>query len=139
MGWFVKPEVVRLALSDGQYLDVKKTLNTGETQDLFAAISPFLTPGEKVQMDSKMVGIAKVAAYLVGWSAIEDGTPVPMSPDLPMAVRLSTLRNLHPDVFREIREAIDAHEAREDEASAARKNAPATENASAPRSVSAEP
>lgn len=111
---FVKPQTVRLTISDGDFIDVKLRLNTGEQQDLFARITPHLTPGAPVQLQSRQVMTAKVLAYLVGWSLTDDGRPVPMSPDLSDEVRQSTLNNLDPDTFREIRAAIDAHEAATD-------------------------
>jgi len=118
----VKPKTVRLSLSEGRYLDVKRRLNAGEQQDLFAAMSPFLTAGEKPQLKSQSVMTAKVLAYLLGWSLTDDGVPIPMSPDLPETARLATLRSLDPDVFREIREAIDTHETAIDKEMEARKN-----------------
>lgn len=110
METIVKPKIVRLSLSDGLFIDVKRRLNVGEQQDMFAAMAPFLTSGEKPQLKSQAVMTAKVLAYLIGWSLTDDDVPVPMSPALSDETRLSTLRSLDPDVFREIREAIDAHE-----------------------------
>lgn len=111
MDTIVKPKTVRLSLSDGQFLDVKRRLNAGEQQDLFAAMAPYLVAGEKPQLKSQSVMTAKILAYLLGWSLTDDGAPIPMNPDLPETARLATLRSLDPDVFREIREVIDAHEA----------------------------
>jgi hypothetical protein len=106
----VKPKIVRLPLSDGRYIDVKRRLNAGEQQDMFAAMAPFLTAGEKPQLKTQAVMTAKILAYLLGWSLTDDGAPIPMSPDLPELTRLSTIRSLDPEDFREIREAIDVHE-----------------------------
>lgn len=110
MDTIVKPKTVRLSLSDGQFLDVKRRLNAGEQQDLFAAMAPYLTAGEKPQLKSQSVMTAKILAYLLGWSLMDEGVPIPMSPDMPEGARLATLRSLDPDVFREVREAIDSHE-----------------------------
>jgi len=111
MDTIVKPKIVRLSLSDGHYIDVRRRLNTGEQQDMFAAMAPYLVAGEKPQLKSQAVMTAKVLAYLLGWSLTDDGAPIPMSPDLPDGVRMATVRSIDPDVFREIREAIDTHEA----------------------------
>jgi hypothetical protein len=101
---------VAAASADGDWIDVKKRLNTGEQQDLFAQMAPAMTAGEKVQLNSKVVMTAKVLAYLVGWSLTDDGAPVTMTPDMSDAERLAIINNLDPSSFREIKDAIDAHE-----------------------------
>jgi hypothetical protein len=105
MGSFVKPESVRLDLPDGSFITVKKRLTVGEREDVFA----------RMTTDRRELRTAKVAAYLLYWSLTDgdrsgEGLPVPMSPDLPEQQRLDTIRSLDPDVFDEIRQAIDAHE-----------------------------
>lgn len=119
---FVKPEIVRLKLSDGDYIDVKKRLNTGEHQDMLARMTPYQMPGLPVQMNSLEVMRARVLAYLVSWSLTDDGTPVPYELDQPEATRLETLRSLDPDTFREIRTAIEDHEDVQDAQREAEKN-----------------
>ena len=110
METIVKPKTVRIPLSNSQYIDVKRRLNTGEQQDLFAVLTPLVTPGEAVRYDAKEVFTAKVLAYLLGWSLTQDGTPIPMSPDMSETARRATLRSLAPEVFKEIRDAVEAHE-----------------------------
>ena len=107
----VEPEIERLALSDGDFIDIKKRLNHGEQEDLFARMSPLQTPGEKIRLDSREVRTAKVLVYLVGWSLIDKALkPIPMSPDLPESVRLSAIRSVDPESFTEMHDAIRAHE-----------------------------
>ncbi len=131
----VRPDVVRLSISDGDYLDVKKTLNAGEYRDLIAGMAGTSHFGEKAVVDMKKVGITKVLAYLVGWSLVGfDGTPLPYHGDLPEDARLSSLRSLDTSTFTEITDAIDAHEAQTE---IDRKNAPAAESASPAISTSA--
>lgn len=110
MGRFTKPKSVRLPLSDGDYIDITNRLNHGEREDMFARMSP-----HALELDRRQVRTAKVVAYLLGWSLTDgdapgEGTPVPMSPDLPEAARIDTIRSLDPDTFIEIYDAIDAHE-----------------------------
>jgi hypothetical protein len=126
MGDFVKPEPHRLSLSDNEYVDIKKRLNHGEREDMFARMAPYVVPGELAHMDRREVRTAKVLMYLLGWSLTDDGTPVPMSPVLSEAERLDTIRSLDPDRFDEIHAAIEAHE----EAYAKKKKAQATESVS---------
>lgn len=136
MSRFVKPQIDRLPLSHGDYIDVRHRLNTGEQQDMFAVMAPHMTAGEKVQLQSREVQTAKVLAYLLGWSLTDDGKPVPMSPEMPEAARLSTLRALDPDTFREIREAIEAHEDAIDKEVAEAKKIQGSERASSAPSLS---
>lgn len=107
---------VRAAEALGDYIDVKRRLTTGEEQALMKKMAPHVTPGEKPQLDSEQVLTAKVAAYLLGWSFTDlNGSPAPVSDD--------AIAQLDPDTFREVRLAIDAHEAMvQAEVEAARKN-----------------
>lgn len=134
---FVKPQIVRLPLSAGDFIDVKKRLNTGEQQDLHACMVATMTAGEKVLLNSKSVMTAKVLAYLLTWSLTDEGQPVPMSPEMDDQARLSTLRNLDPDTFREIREAIESHEAAIEKETTDAKNVQAGESTSPALSTSA--
>lgn len=105
---FDDPEQVRLTLSDGKFVDIRKRLNHGETEDLFARISPY-----GVGVNRREVRTAKIDAYLLGWNLTKKGAPVPMSPELPENVRTDTLRNLNSDRAVEIHKAIEAHETKE--------------------------
>src|SRR3954464_12266481 len=110
MGDFVRPEPIRLSLSGGHYIDIKKRLNHGEREDMYARIAPYVVPGEPAHMNRREVRTAKVLTYLVGWSLTDEGMPVPMSAVLSEADRLDTIRSLDPDRFDEIHGAIEAHE-----------------------------
>ena len=110
----VAPEVVRLSLSEGDYLDVNKELNAGQYVELLTAL-----------VDRKP--FAKAIAYLVGWSLQGlDGQPLPYDLDLPEAVRRSTLGALDKATMREITAALDKHEAAADQALAAKKKTPSS-------------
>lgn len=110
MSDFVKPEIVRLPLSGGQFIDVKKRLSHGEREDMFASMSPFVTPGETSTIIRSTVRTEKVLTYLVGWSLTDDGAPVPISPNTPRQERVDNIRMLSTDRFDEIFQAIVAHE-----------------------------
>lgn len=130
MDRFVTPLTTRLEISDGDWIDIKRRLNTGEQQDLFAQMMPSITPGQPYALQSRHVLTAKVLAYLVDWSLTRYSKPVPVSVD--------AINNLDPDTFREIREAIDAHETVvEAELDAAKKNR-SGDNASKLASISAD-
>jgi hypothetical protein len=95
---FVTPDVVRIALTDDDWIDVKRELTTGEQRQMFAAMRSGGT------FDPGRVGIARQLAYIVAWSFIDPtGRPAPLD--------AATLDDLDTDSSRELREAIDAHEA----------------------------
>lgn len=105
---FVQPEVTRLSLSTGDFLDVKRELNAGEYRHLFAdMVRDGMRPGEPAILDPERVGLTRILAFLVGWSFTDfDGRPVPVSE--------AALLKCHPAVFREIAETIEAHEREQD-------------------------
>ena len=94
----VQPETVRLSLSDGDFLDVKKELNAGEYFDLLndmVARVPF----------------SHILHYVVGWSLIGlDGKPLPYTVDLPATVRRDTVWVLDKGTTREMIAALNRHE-----------------------------
>jgi hypothetical protein len=111
-----------LPISQGDFIDVKERLNTGEYHELMARMSPVMTPGERSQLDTRAVMTSKVLEYLIGWSFVDDGTPVPYSPEMREVDRLAIINSLDDESFNEIRDAIEAHEEAQDKARAAAKN-----------------
>lgn len=130
MGDFVKPEPIRLFLSGGRYIDIKKRLNHGETEEMFARMAPFVVPGQLAQLDRREVRTARVLMYLLGWSLTNDGVPEPMSLVMPEVERLATIHSLDPNSFDEIYAAIETHEAAFEKELEAKKKLQATANAS---------
>jgi hypothetical protein len=115
MGDFVRPEVVRLSLSGGRWIDVKKRLNAGESRKMFARVVKDMTAGEKAQLDPEQVGLTKLVAYVLGWSFTDDdGKPVPFSQ--------GAMDNVDPDLYAEMIQAIDAHIEAQDAARDKEKN-----------------
>jgi hypothetical protein len=116
----VAPAVERLPLSDGDFVDVNKELNSGQYVEMLGAL-----------VDRKP--FAKPLAYLVGWSLVGlDGQPLPYDLDLPEEVRRATIGSLDKATMREITAAIDRHEAAEEAALDAKKKTPASSPASNP-------
>jgi len=105
---FVAPELIRVALSTGDYLDVKRELTAGEYRHFQTAmLQGGLRPGEPATLDPELVGLTRVLEYLVAWSFIDfDGRPVPVS--------IAALRQMHKRMFDEILEAVDVHEREQD-------------------------
>jgi hypothetical protein len=116
---FVQPDVARLTLSDGDFVDVKKQLNAGEQRRLFAHMMRDLSPGDKVTLIPEQVGRTKLEAYIVGWSFVDaDGKPVPVSP--------SAIDNLDTETYAEMVKAIDDHETQQEKEREARRANPNT-------------
>jgi hypothetical protein len=95
----VLPETIRLPLSDGDFLTVKKELNAGEYIDLLTdnAAGKFF---------------AKQLAYLVSWTLVgPNDTPIPYSLAQPLEDRRDTLRSLDTATMVELVQAINDHEA----------------------------
>jgi hypothetical protein len=102
---FVIPEVVRLPLSDGDWIEVKKRLSVGEARLATSSfVGVYKSDGSRTpNLDT--LGMGNVLAYLVRWS-FRDGQ------DLPVSVSLDALKSLDLETYREIEEAIEAHEQR---------------------------
>lgn len=122
----VTPDQVRLPLSEGDWIEVKRELNAGEYYDQLVATS-------------ERRAFAKPIAYLLRWSLIDiDGTSLPYSADDPEEQRRGTIRSLDQDTIRELIAVIDRHEQAQDAARAAKKNAPDTSSESKLTSASAD-
>jgi hypothetical protein len=101
---FVEPEIVRLDLSDGDWIEVKKELNVGEARKVADRSQRAVTnseTGESV-VDSDLNSVALLEAYLVGWSFVDKrGTQTK-----PTA---ATIRALDQPTFLEIVQALGVH------------------------------
>jgi hypothetical protein len=108
----VVPEVVRVPLSDDDYIDVKRDLNAGEYVDLLTAMA-----------DRQK--FSKLLAYLVGWSFVgQDDRPIPYALDDPADARRDTIGALDKATLRELVAAVDRHEAAQDQLLAKKKATP---------------
>jgi hypothetical protein len=123
---FVKPEVVRLELSGGDWITVKNRLSAGEKRSIFALMVKSMHAGEKVAIDPARAQIAQLVVYLVDWSLTDDtGKLVPIK-DAPAEFVMQALDNLDADSYAEIEQALERHlTAREEEKKAL---APASES-----------
>lgn len=118
---------VRLPLSDGGWIDVKRELNAGEYFDLLTDLSA-------------RKAFSKILAYVVGWSLVGlDGKPLPWDLDGDEALRRTTVRSLNKRIVRELIATIDRHEAAEDAAVEAKKKTPGVARESSAISPSVAP
>src|SRR4030095_5485983 len=108
-----KQEEVRLELSGGDWLLVRKHLTAGEERDAEARVikAGSFKPGEPPELDLEHLGIAQAVSYLLD-SSITDADEKPIRiRDQPYAFIAAALRNQTPESLREILEAIQAHDA----------------------------
>jgi len=120
---FVQPDVVRLPLSDGEWIDVKRELNAGEQRRVFSRLVKALHFNEKAEVNPEQVGLSKVVEYVVDWSLVDaGGKRVPVSE--------AAIGNLDGDTYGEIVRAVDVHENEIESARELRKNDPAGESKS---------
>lgn len=105
MSRFIDPAEQRLTLTDGDYLIVKAALTAGETLDMYAAMS-----GADDKIDPVKFGPALVAAYLLDWSLVDAAGRIVSVRDQPADVVTSALRALAYEDYREVVDAIQAHD-----------------------------
>jgi hypothetical protein len=116
----VRPGTIRLPLSGGDWIEVKRELNAGEYFDMLVA-------------QSERQPFAKILTYVVAWSMLGlDDQVVPWSPELPDVERRAHLRSLDKATIRELIAVVDRHEGDEEAALDAKKNAPTSDAASRP-------
>lgn len=110
---FVRPDTVRLPLSQGDWISVRRRLTAGEQRQMFARLVKTVSmetdqtvmSAPKVELDTAQVGISTVLAYLLDWS-FPEMTIRGESVD----VVTTALDGLDPDTYNEILSAITAHE-----------------------------
>ena len=121
MSRFVHPETTVLTLANGDTLVVKTQLNVGETRAMTRAMASPNGDGSP-RFDRNKYPAELVLAYLVDWSLVDAGRPVPLR-DQDVDVRRATMDNLFPEDFLEIFRAIETHVGQQDAARAEEKKA----------------
>src|SRR3990172_11675596 len=98
---FVQPDTVRLTISDGDWIDVKKRLSVGEKRKAEASIVADVRPDGRVTPNLEMMGgKAQVLAYLLDWSLRDaQDRPVKIETD---AKRSAAIDQLDEATFKEI-------------------------------------
>ena len=101
-------EQVRIALTEDDWILVKKHLTAGETRRVFRRMIHRGATGDEI--DSLQVGLSKMVVYLLDWS-FQDPTGEPVRiRDQPDDVKVDMLENLPVEDFAEVLKAIEAHE-----------------------------
>lgn len=103
---FVSPESVRLDISDGDWIEVKRQLTYQEEQELIGSVIASMRPGKELKLESgpdyARAQIERLALWLLDWS-FRDGS------DRPVPVNRDAIGVLDPDTAREIDAALDRH------------------------------
>jgi hypothetical protein len=115
---FVRPHTVVLDLSDGDSIIVKERLTWGERRAAFGRMW-----NEKTEKINPLeTGMGLVTAYLVDWNLCDDdGKPIDIRGKTIQEVT-DILDAFEGEDFKEIKDAISAHEDRMDALRAAEKN-----------------
>lgn len=100
--WFVKPETVRLSLPEGQWIEIRKRLNVGESRKAVTSFVGKYNPDGSRTPNLETLGMGNVLAYLLAWSLRDDD-------DRPVPVDLDSLKNLALDKYVLIETAIEEH------------------------------
>jgi len=101
---------VRINLTGGDWITVKRELTAGEKRRVFARTAKPVKAGTPIEIDLEKAGVCTIVAYLVDWSLLDDsGKPVVIR-DMPAEYVEDVLNNLDGDSYDEINTAIDAHE-----------------------------
>jgi|SRR5262245_2353580 len=102
----VQPDLVRLPLSDDDWIEVKRELNAGETRQIQIRMmaQTSITPGERVGLDPAKVGLTQALEYLVAWSLVD-------AQGRPLEISEGALNLIDYDSQQEIITAIEAHDA----------------------------
>lgn len=108
---FAKPNVVRIDMGEGEWIEVMEELSVGAQRKAYTSAikgSVKLENGDtRTEYDAQKLSFALVCAYLVDWSARdEQGKGIDLSDP---AKKLSILEALTPEAYDALDEAIDAH------------------------------
>lgn len=138
-----RPATEKLHISQGDWLDVKKYLTTGEFREWMR----FAEKANGDGIDKWNYGLGKVAVYLTDWSIGDaDGNRIEIAEDIQLNAfpvfrisnKLVTALNALPiEDWTEILKAVEAHEDAIAKEREAEKNAQATGSASSPTLPSA--
>lgn len=107
MSRFVRPDTDKLELTGGDWVLVKRQLTAGEQRRAFSRHSKARQAGEPVDVGELDLDIVK--QYLLDWSLTDDTGRVVLIRDQPSSVVAAALDALDPASYREISDAISAH------------------------------
>jgi hypothetical protein len=117
-----RPESVKLEISQGDWLLVKRHLTQSDVHQIWERSSKRKLAGEKTELDIDGLATSQLVAYLLDWSLVDpDDKPVVIR-DQPPEVVHRALVALPTLDFTEIRDAVQAHAAAMEQEELAEKN-----------------
>jgi len=106
----VKAEIVRLPLTEGDWIEVKRELTIGEARRIYSEAYRS-TDGAAVTVDAQIASFARSATWIHAWSLLGiDGMPIAWPVNLPLRKKIAILEQLDVDTMVEIETAIAQHE-----------------------------
>lgn len=99
---FVVPEKVRIPLSDGDWIEVKKRLSVGEARTAMASFIGTYRPDGSRTPNAETLGMGQVIAYLIAWSFRD-------AEDRPVDLNVDAIKALDLPTYGEIETAISKH------------------------------
>jgi hypothetical protein len=100
-----QPDTVKLPLSEGAWVLVRRRLNAGEQHDHFARLAKHADHNGHLELDLTWIGISTIVAYLLDWSLAE----LPVRGESVEQI-VAAVRKLESDDYNELLAAITAHE-----------------------------
>lgn len=100
---FVDPTTVRIDLSEGDWIEVKRGLSYMEQERISSALMRSMSTGDsEIGIDWAKHRLLRMESWLTDWSFVgANGKPVPLS--------RASINALDPETAKEINDAIDAH------------------------------
>jgi hypothetical protein len=114
-GWrFVQGGTRELALSEGDWIRVKRRLTAGEQRAAMARMYTLTSDGQTRVFNYEMVGLSTILAYLLEWNVTDaSGRIAPLTGpngEDPLVIAAATLDQLDPESYDEILQAVKQHE-----------------------------
>ena len=103
---FVEPATVKLELSEGDWIEVKRELSYGEQLQLQDESSRRSEEDDKLRFVYSSFYVAHLVAWIVDWSFTDDNGRVEVTAD--------SIRALKSDIAGEINTALNKYEAEQD-------------------------
>jgi len=105
----VKADTVRLPLTEGDWIEVRRELTIGQARNIYSESYRVTETGSTI--DPQIASFARAATWITAWSLIGmDGMAIAWPINLPLRKKVAILEQLDVDTMVEIEAAIAQHE-----------------------------
>lgn len=112
----VKTDTVRLPLTGGDWIDVRRELTIGESRRIYSEAYR-ATDGNNVTVDAQIAAFARAASWITAWSLLgPDGMAIAWPVGIPLRKKIEILERLDVETMLEIEAAIATHERAQEQA-----------------------